>query len=88
MKKEKFYTIPGFSDYQISKKGNVKSVRSDKILKPLNDWLGYYFVSLYKNKIKHNIKIHKLMQLTFFDNQKLRMDHKKGIKKDNRLKSL
>src|SRR6266849_4195257 len=90
------YDFRGF--YQVSNLGRIKSLsryRSDKyltkeiILINIEGHYGYYCVSLYKN-IKKNFKVHRLVALHFIPNPKNKpqVNHKKGIKTDNRATEL
>lgn len=59
--------IKGFEGlYQISNLGRVKSLKNNKILKNMTN--EYYFVGLYKNKIKKYMKIHRLVAQAFIPN--------------------
>lgn len=52
--------------YQVSNLGNVKSLKTNKILKKMLS--EYYHVALYKNKTKKHIKIHRLVAQAFLPN--------------------
>ena len=71
--KEVFKDITGFEGlYQVSNLGRVKSLNygrtgKEKILSPGNNW-GYQMVSLYKNGIRKQFKIHRLVAETFIPN--------------------
>ncbi len=80
--------------YQISSLGRAKSLPTNntygKILKPgINSW-GYRCISLYKNCQQKHAVVHRLVALHFIPNSdnKLEVNHKNGIKLDNRLKNL
>lgn len=62
--------ISGFEGlYRISNKGNVYSIRRDKVLKPKTDRYGYYAVSLWDNESKKIAyrTIHRLVAEAFLD---------------------
>ena len=98
--KEIWKDIYGYENkYQISNKGNVKSlclyvktvkVNREKLLKFFLDIRGYQIVTLSKNsKLKH-FRIHKLVAEAFINNinNKPYINHKDGIKTNNRIGNL
>lgn len=65
-----FKNIPGFEKlYMADAKGNIYSCKYDKILKPGDVGKGYMAVSLTKNKKPKQYKVHRLIALTFLDNE-------------------
>lgn len=96
--------LVGFEGYyEISTLGRVKSIKRivynskgkqrtvhEKIIKPLINRHGYSSVSLYKNGVKTNVKIHRMVALTFIPNieNKPFIDHINTIRHDNRLENL
>lgn len=81
--------------YQVSDLGRVKSLNynhhgMEAILKPSNRGNGYLFVVLCINKIKTNYLVHRLVCESFLPNpeNKRTVNHKNGIKTDNRLDNL
>lgn len=76
--------------YQVSNIGQIKSLKSNKILKPVNNGKGYLFVNLYKNgEIKHFL-IHRLVAEAFLPNEDElpQVDHINNDKTDNRVANL
>src|SRR5277367_3122791 len=82
--------------YEVSNLGNVKSLRSGKILSKTPRDNGYVSAMVYtdlKNKKTHKrIDIHILVANTFLDKpeskEKLIVDHINGIKTDNKSENL
>ena len=74
----------------MSNLGRVKSLwlGKDKILKPGEYRRGYMKVGLCKEGERKNFKIHRLVMLVFVGESKLQVNHKNGIKTDNRLENL
>lgn len=83
--------------YQVSNLGRVKRLArsngkrylNEMLLKPQNK-KGYYQVNLYKNKKMKSYQIHRIVAKKFIDNpyNKKEVNHKNGIKTDNRVKNL
>lgn len=85
-------TIPGFSNYQINREGEViSSMRgSPKRLKPNARRHGYLAVALSDGKIQKAFSIHRLVAITFIPNPENKpcVNHINGIKTDNRAVNL
>jgi hypothetical protein len=92
--------IPGYEGlYSVNESGEVLShYRKNlggkclkcRVLKPLKDSYGYFFVVLYSNKKATQLRIHRLVAITFIPNpeNKATVNHKNGIRHDNRLQNL
>lgn len=81
--------------YQVSSLGNVKSLNynhtgKEKVLSNVINSSGYCHVSLWKDKTKKVMKVHRLVAQTFISNpdNKDSVDHINGIRSDNRLENL
>lgn len=88
---EKYIVLQGFYDcYAISNMGNLKNLRTNHILKPSTNKDGYKSVLLSKNGKKMSIRVHRLVALYFLENPNKYPDinHKNGIKDDNRAENL
>lgn len=83
---EIYKDIPGYNNYKISNKGNVKNVKFKKhrILIPQLDRYGYRVVHLRENGNKL-IKIHRLVAISFVTGyvSGLTVNHKDGNKYNN-----
>ena len=89
MKNEIFKPIMGFEDYQVSSCGVIKN-RHGRSLKQRMDKYGYATIVLCKNGVPKNFFVHRLVALTFIPNSECKetVNHKNGIKTDNRVENL
>lgn len=79
------------TDYYINKAGDIFSLKTKKYLTPIIDKDGYKIVCLTTNKGKKNYKVHRLVALTFLvyrESHRNIVNHKNGIKTDNRVENL
>ena len=76
--------------YLISDKGNVISLRNGKTLRPATDKDGYLIVTVSLKSKRKTMKVHRLVAMAFLDNpdNKPTVNHKNGIKDDNRIENL
>lgn len=76
--------------YLVSDNGEVKSIRTGKILRPSVDKNGYLIYVLCVSGERITVKGHRLVAETFIPNidKKPCIDHINGIKSDNRAKNL
>jgi hypothetical protein len=76
--------------YQVSNKGNIYSIRKNKLFKLNTNKFGYYCVSLYKNSTTKTYYVHRLVAETFIPNpdNKPEIDHIDTIKTNNRVENL
>lgn len=93
MQNEIWKDIPEYEGlYQVSNLGNVKSLISNKILKPNNDMYGRLYVNLHKNKKSKSKKIHQLVAMAFLGHKpcgyKLVVDHKDNNSLNNHIDNL
>lgn len=83
---ENWKNVPGYETlYLISDLGNVKSLHTNKILKPSVDKYGYCRFSATKNKRQKTLRIHRLVGELFIPNPNNlpQLNHKDGNKSNN-----
>lgn len=98
MENELWRRIPDYPNYEASSLGRIRSIngeysRPGRILKQSRNAKrredqGYPCVSIWKNKIRKTINVHRLILAAFLGPSKLDCNHKNGIKADNRLENL
>ena len=49
---EEWKSINGYENYEISDHGNIKNIKTNKMLSPSIRSTGYYFIEFYDNKIR------------------------------------
>ena len=76
--------------YKINNYGEVLSLRSNKILKPNNNGIGYLIIQLCKNGKRKNYLIHRLVAEHFLDNPNNlpEVNHKDEDKSNNFVNNL
>lgn len=66
---ETFLSVPGYEGlYEVSNLGNIKSLRSGKLLKQASNKDGYKMVSLTKDGKSRSYGVHRLVALAFLPN--------------------
>lgn len=76
--------------YSINRKGEIYSYHSNKLMKLMKDKDGYLKVNLSKNGKSRKYIVHRLVAQTFLENPNKfpQVNHKNGIKDDNRVENL
>lgn len=77
-------------NYAVDHQGNVYSLRRNKRLTPKNNWDGYLRVQLWDHQKCRYVSIHRLVAMAFIPNPENKpfINHKNGIKTDNRVENL
>ena len=65
---EIYVNINGFSNYQVSNFGNVKNIKTGRILKPGTTRWGYMYVVLTNNGDISSLTVHRLVATAFIEN--------------------
>lgn len=81
---------PQNNNYLIFEDGRIYSKRFDKFLTPKKNWDGYERLQIWQNNKCTIIGWHRIIAETFIDNpdNKPFVNHKNGIKNDNRVENL
>lgn len=82
--------IPGYEEYSANSDGHIISNKSSKILKARPTKDGYLKINVQNNGIYKTYKIHQLIAITFIGPypKSKQVNHKNGIKTDNRAENL
>jgi hypothetical protein len=86
---ENWKIIDTFPSYEISNLGNIRNIKTKRILK-LQKSRGYYRVKLFCDKVRSHASVHRLVAKAFLviDKNKPQVNHINGIKEDNRVDNL
>ena len=88
---EEWRAVPGYEGlYEVSNKGNVRNVRRNTLLRLPKNKYGYIQVGLYKNGIRTEFKVHRLVAQAFIPNPDglPQVNHKNEVKTDNNVDNL
>lgn len=91
--KEHWKGIKNFGNYEVSDFGNVRNIKTQRILKPYsNTKTNYFQIGFVKNKKQYRISVHRLVAIAFLpkekQNNKSDIDHIDGDKHNNNLSNL
>lgn len=65
---EEWKQIDGYDNYEVSTWGNVRNVKTGKLLKQQENHNGYLRVNLYKNGKSKHFGVHRLVAIAFIPN--------------------
>ena len=79
---EQWKQIEDFPNYEVSSKGNVRNIKTQRILKPTYHWNGYIQIGINKDGKLHTKLVHRLVAKAFINNpeDKPTVDHINGNK--------
>lgn len=85
-----FLPITEYEEYFISKDGRVWSTKSNRFLVSSINAVGYYVITLMKDRKEKAMLMHRLLGVMFIQNpqNKPEINHKNGIKHDNSIENL
>lgn len=87
---EMLVQLKDFPDYMVSSEGAIVSLKSGTFqrLRTAPNGHGYAVVNLCIDGVKHLRRVHRLVAETFLGTNSLWVNHKNGIKTDNRIDNL
>ena len=87
---DKWVVCEDYPSYMINTKGEIKSLLTNKTLKPSKHKSGYMHVGLRRDGVSKTVKVHRLLAKAFIPNpeNKPHVDHINGVRDDNRLENL
>lgn len=90
MEKEQWKVITGYDNYEVSTWGNVRNVKTGKIITQFVNSKGYMKVTLSKNSKKKCFRVHRLVALAFIPNPHNYSDvnHKDKNRQNNHVDNL
>ena len=84
--------IPNYPNYTITEDGEVRNIKRDKVIKHRNNSYGYKQVGLYKDVVRKNCLVHRLIYECFVlkDGEAMpeTIDHKDGVRNNNSIINL
>jgi hypothetical protein len=82
---ETYKQIKEFTNYEVSNLGNVRNIKTGRVLKLKLSKNGYYQLNLYKDYKSYPAKVHRLVAITYINNPHMlpEVDHKDRNKQNN-----
>ena len=86
----RWLVIEDFPNYEVNNYGEVRNRKTGRILKQQINEKGYHTVTLYKDYIPYNQRVHRLVANAFYDGDHdgLDVNHIDGNKSNNHLSNL
>ena len=77
-------------NYEVSTKGNVRNMKTGRIMAQVEKTHGYLYVSLWRNNVGRHFSVHRLVATMFIPNPDNlpEVDHINRDRKDNRVENL
>jgi len=88
---EEWRYVKGHSKgYSVSSLGRIVSFKKDciRLLTPVENYSGYHLVGLYLKGKNISTRLHRVVATAFLGESKLQVNHKNGVKSDNRVSNL
>ena len=72
-----------YTNYGANRRGDVKNLKTDRVLRPYNDLRGYFSIALYKDGRRKHYKVHRFVYECFYGliSYRLCINHKDLNKK-------
>jgi hypothetical protein len=80
--------IQGFENYEVSNTGEVRNIKTQRILGPGINKGGYRLVGLMKDSQRTHFTVHRLVAVAFLENPKEVVDHADGNTTNNHVSNL
>lgn len=82
--------IKEFPKYDISSDGRIRNAMTGRIIKTFPNVRGYLIATLYRDKVAHTVRVHRLVATTFYDcnYEGLVVNHIDGNKTNNHVSNL
>ncbi len=87
---ESWKQITGYENYEVSSWGQVRNVKTKRVLKLIVQESGYCYASLYERGLYRKVRVHKLVATAFLENPSgfPVVSHLNNCKTDNKVENL